>query len=118
MDCSACKTDLWLSAVVSRAAPGIAVCPEHAATLPGSPQDKTLLFRYTFEELEAMVATAVELIDGTAEAVDFAKQRRQLWKVGPVHPFHPRWLRELRRHLPVFAYAVRYENKREAMSSH
>ena len=28
-----------------------------------------------------MVAIAVELIDGAAEAVQFAKQRRKLWKV-------------------------------------
>ena len=84
VDCSVCKTDLWLSAVVSRAAPGGAVCPAHAATLLGCPEEKTLLFRYTFEELEAMVATAVDLIDGAAEAVEFAKQRRQLWKVSAV----------------------------------
>ena len=37
--------------------------------------------RHTPEELEAMVAIAVELIDGAAEAVRFAEQRRQLWKV-------------------------------------
>jgi hypothetical protein len=40
-----------------------------------------LLVRHTPEELEAMVGIAVELIDGAAEAVQFAKQRRQLWKV-------------------------------------
>ena len=28
-----------------------------------------------------MVGIAVELIDGASEAVKFAKQRRQLWKV-------------------------------------
>lgn len=88
VDCSVCKTDLWLSAVVSRAAPGEAVCPAHAATLLGCPEEKALLFRYTFEELEAMVATAVELIEGTAEAVEFAKQRRHLWKVRAVHEIH------------------------------
>ena len=29
-DCAHCSGDLWLSAVVSPAAPGVAVCPEHA----------------------------------------------------------------------------------------
>jgi hypothetical protein len=29
-DCAQCNGDLWLSAVVSPAAPGVAVCPEHA----------------------------------------------------------------------------------------
>ena len=29
-DCAHCAADLWLSAVVSPAAPGVAVCPEHA----------------------------------------------------------------------------------------
>lgn len=82
MDCCRCKTDLWLSAVISSAAPdGEAACPEHAAALPGTAQEKMLLYRHTCEELEALVATAVELIEGTAEAVRFAKQRRELWKV-------------------------------------
>ena len=40
VDCTVCKTDLWLSAVVSRAVPAEAACPEHAASLPGSPADK------------------------------------------------------------------------------
>jgi hypothetical protein len=40
VDCAVCKTDLWLSAVVSSAAPGEAACPEHAAELPGAPADK------------------------------------------------------------------------------
>ena len=42
---------------------------------------QVLLVRHTPEELEAMVAVAVELIDGAAEAVDFARQRRELCKV-------------------------------------
>ncbi len=33
-DCSQCASDLWLSAVVSPAAPGVAVCPEHAEVRP------------------------------------------------------------------------------------
>lgn len=37
--------------------------------------------RHSPEELEAMVAIAVELIDCAAEAVEFAKQRRELCKV-------------------------------------
>lgn len=33
-DCAQCAGDLWLSAVVSPAAPGVAVCPEHAEVGP------------------------------------------------------------------------------------
>lgn len=33
-DCAQCNGDLWLSAVVSPAAPGVAVCPEHAEVGP------------------------------------------------------------------------------------
>ena len=40
VDCTVCKTDLWLSAVVSRAAAPEAACPEHAASLPGAPAEK------------------------------------------------------------------------------
>ena len=43
VDCAVCKTDLWLSAVVSCGAPGEAACPEHAADLPGAPADKASL---------------------------------------------------------------------------
>jgi len=42
-----CKTDLWLSAAISPLAPGRAVCPEHAAHLPGHASQRLLLFRYT-----------------------------------------------------------------------
>ena len=42
VDCAVCKTDLWLSAVVSRTAPGEAACPEHAAELPGASADKVM----------------------------------------------------------------------------
>ena len=48
-----------------------------------------LLVRHTPEELEAMVAIAVELIDGAAEAVEFAQQRRELCKVCFVPPMRP-----------------------------
>ena len=34
-DCAHCSGDLWLSAVVSPAAPGVAVCPEHADVSKG-----------------------------------------------------------------------------------
>lgn len=47
LDCELCKTDLWLSAVVSVSAPGRAVCPEHAYVLPGHPSSTVLLCRYT-----------------------------------------------------------------------
>lgn len=47
VDCEVCKTDLWLSAVCSAAAPGRAVCPEHAAHLPGPRPLRLLLCRHT-----------------------------------------------------------------------
>lgn len=34
-DCAHCAADLWLSAVVSPAAPGVAFCPEHAGVSLG-----------------------------------------------------------------------------------
>ena len=47
VDCEVCKTDLWLSAVVTPLAPGRAACPEHAASLPGPPTLRRLLVRHT-----------------------------------------------------------------------
>ena len=47
MDCEVCKTDLWLSAAITPLAPGRAVCPEHAASLPAPSVQRFLLFRYT-----------------------------------------------------------------------
>lgn len=44
-DCAHCKCDLFLSAVVSSEAPGVAVCPEHAADLGCPPETCTLLYR-------------------------------------------------------------------------
>ena len=44
-DCDVCKGDLFLAAVVSLAAPGRAVCPEHASTLPGPQARRHLLYR-------------------------------------------------------------------------
>lgn len=32
-------------------------------------------------ELEAMIATAVQLVGGTREAIAFAKKRHAMWKV-------------------------------------
>ncbi|KAL4433266.1 hypothetical protein ABPG77_003314 [Micractinium sp. CCAP 211/92] len=79
-DCSQCAGDLWLSAVVSPAAPGVAVCPEHAEALvrrhgcpPGS---LVLLYRHSPQELDDMVALAAERIPGAAEAIAAARQRR------------------------------------------
>lgn len=34
VDCDVCKADLYLSSVISRQAPGRAVCPEHTSYLP------------------------------------------------------------------------------------
>ena len=44
-DCCTCKGDLFLSAVVSPAAPGRAACPEHAAALDAPPGSLVLLYR-------------------------------------------------------------------------
>lgn len=53
VDCAHCKCDLFLSAVVSPAAPDVAACPEHAEVLVrehGAAADSlTLLYRYTPE---------------------------------------------------------------------
>jgi hypothetical protein len=53
VDCARCKCDLWLSAVVSPAAPDVAVCPEHADVLVrehNCPADSlVLVYRYTPE---------------------------------------------------------------------
>jgi hypothetical protein len=84
-DCAECKCDLWLAAVVSPSVPGIAVCPEHAASLvkylrdqPESASasasastteslvvgrslsDLKILCRYTPDELQRMVDLAVK----------------------------------------------------------
>ena len=148
-DCAQCNGDLWLSAVVSPAAPGVAVCPEHAdvsgclsacppavalppgcctevgqilwcvgmlgcpsacrclpACLPatssygischalpvqalvrrhGCPRDSLLLlFRHSPQELDALVAAAEQRVEGAAEAIAAAKQRRQRTAAGRV----------------------------------
>ncbi|GFH20762.1 uncharacterized protein HaLaN_17936 [Haematococcus lacustris] len=43
--CLVCRCDLFISAVVSPAAPGLCACPEHAAALGASPKDCVLLIR-------------------------------------------------------------------------
>lgn len=96
VDCELCKTDLWLSAVVSVSAPGRAVCPEHASVLPGLPNNRVLLCRYTPRDLEVMVEDAVAHVGGAREAVSFAKKRHMLWearrpkvrKIGPMAKPH------------------------------
>ncbi|MEW5303579.1 MAG: hypothetical protein WDW36_006258 [Sanguina aurantia] len=60
-DCERCKCDLFLSSVVSPLLPGKAVCPEHAAALGVPVETCTLLLRYTVEELQERVDTAVAL---------------------------------------------------------
>jgi len=80
VDCEVCKTDLWLSAVCTPAAPGRAVCPEHAAHLPGPRHQRVLLCRHTPDDLDVLVREAVEHVGGAKEAVKFAKQRHVLWK--------------------------------------
>lgn len=44
--CCFCKADLHLSSIVSRAAPGRFVCPEHALHLEAPAQDCILLYRW------------------------------------------------------------------------
>jgi hypothetical protein len=79
-DCAQCSCDLWLSAVVCAAAPGVAVCPEHADVLVrryGCPRDGlVLLYRHTPDELDGLVAAAAARVPGTGEAVAAARQRR------------------------------------------
>lgn len=97
-DCAECAADLWLAAVVSPAAPGIAVCPEHAAVLVekhGCPVETLyVLCRHTPEELQQLVDIAVERIEGAAEAVAEAQVRRakleeQRVHAVPVGPLYP-----------------------------
>jgi hypothetical protein len=97
-DCQVCQGDLWLAAVVSSAAPGIAVCPEHAATLVNMhncPLDSlVLLCRYSPSDLQQLVDVAVERIQGAEEAVVAAQARRQKLEIErvraiPVGPLYP-----------------------------
>ena len=80
-DCAACNADLWLGAVVSAAAPGVAVCPEHAAVLVEHhgcpPNSLVLLQQHRLEELEELVAAAVARVPGAAAAVAAARERRE-----------------------------------------
>jgi hypothetical protein len=89
--CSVCCADLWLSAVVSSAAPGQAVCPEHAALLPAPADSCTLLFRHSIEELQRLLFEAAALFPGCADDVRAAQQRlrarpvlRGLKSLGPL----------------------------------
>ena len=89
--CTQCSTDLWLSAVTSSAAPGQAVCPEHAAALSAAPDSCTLLFRHSIEELQRLLFEAAALFPGCADDVRAAQQRvrtrpsiRGLKSLGPV----------------------------------
>lgn len=100
-DCAECKCDLWLASVVSPSVPGIAVCPEHAATLvkgldkglgDGSQElDKAsagikILCRYTPEELQAMVDLAVKREEENGgrdvrDAIKAALERRTMYEM-------------------------------------
>lgn len=91
--CSKCSADLWLSAVISSAAPAQAVCPEHAAALPAPPDSCTLLFRHSIEELQRLLFEAAALFPGCADDVRAAQQRvrsrptiRGLKSLGPLVP--------------------------------
>ena len=89
--CGVCSADLWLSAVVSSAAPGQAVCPEHALALCADPSTCTLLFRHSIEELQRLLFEAAALFPGCADDIRAAQQRvrarpvvRGLKSLGPV----------------------------------
>jgi hypothetical protein len=89
--CSVCCADLWLSAVTSSAAPGQAVCPEHAALLPAPAGSCTLLFRYSIEELQRLLFEAAALFPGCSDDIRAAQQRlrarplvRGLKSLGPL----------------------------------
>jgi len=81
VDCAVCSTDLWLTAVVSPSAPGVAVCPEHALYLCQEKEcvkdSLVLLYRHSIAELEKIVCTAVEKVPQAVAAVETAKQRKQ-----------------------------------------
>jgi len=94
-DCQECQGDLWLAAVVSSAAPGVAVCPEHAATLVNkhgcSLDSLVLLCRYSPADLKQLVDIAVGRIQGAEEAVLTAHARREKLEAERVRatPFGP-----------------------------
>lgn len=75
VDCDVCKCDLYLSAVV---APGSkrATCPEHADAHAADLAEAVLLERFALEELDALIADALALVPGAAEAIEDAKQRK------------------------------------------
>jgi hypothetical protein len=82
-DCARCNTDLWLHAVVSAAAPGVAVCLDHLDLLLAKhgcqPESLELLFRFTPEvgkahELTAFVCVGLAL----AQYNNIAEKRRLL----------------------------------------
>ncbi|PSC70309.1 lysine-specific demethylase JMJ16 [Micractinium conductrix] len=87
-DCAQCSGDLWLSAVVSPAAPGVVVCPEHAEVLVrrhGCPRSSlVLLYRHSPAELDSMVQLAVERVPAAAVAVASARQRRAAIEAGRI----------------------------------
>ncbi|KAL4527022.1 hypothetical protein Ndes2526A_g01436 [Nannochloris sp. 'desiccata'] len=98
VDCEECQGDLWLAAVVSSAAPGVAVCPEHAVALVSKhkcPLDSlVLLCRYSPGDLQQLVDIAVGRIQGAEEAVAAAHARREKLAAGrvravPVGPLYP-----------------------------
>jgi hypothetical protein len=80
-DCAVCNGDLWMSAIVSAAAPGVAVCPEHAEHLlmehGCAASDLVLLYRHTPEELDELIAAAAARVPGIIEAMAEAKGRRE-----------------------------------------
>ncbi|GIL43086.1 hypothetical protein Vafri_875 [Volvox africanus] len=73
MDCAKCKCDLFLSAVVSPQCPGVATCPEHAASLGVSPANTILLVRCPLDELRAMIDAALELFPEGHAAIAAAR---------------------------------------------
>ncbi|KAF6260724.1 JmjC-domain-containing protein [Scenedesmus sp. NREL 46B-D3] len=73
--CEACRCDLWLSAVVSSAAPGRTVCAEHAAALAAPPASCSLLFRHSIEELQRLVFEVAALFPGVEQHIKAAQQR-------------------------------------------
>ncbi|GMH38533.1 hypothetical protein BSKO_06417 [Bryopsis sp. KO-2023] len=72
VDCMFCKSDLYLSAVVSQESPGKAMCPEHASHIPGS---RVLLYRYTIAEMQSMTNRAVEVLPESRAYIEAAQTR-------------------------------------------
>ncbi|KAJ9508665.1 hypothetical protein QJQ45_027958, partial [Haematococcus lacustris] len=87
--CLVCRCDLFISAVVSPAAPGLCACPEHAAALGASPKDCVLLIRFSVQQLQWQVDRVVRLWPEAQQQVDAALARVAAKRVAAVRCLGP-----------------------------